>query len=173
MSPSRAMFLIAVLSLAMPAVHAAQNTVVYTATHGRSCTDRSREGFSRWRCPGPNGYVAEYADEGNIAGIAVWLPTRQRPSASIVSWRGAGRVFGNKLEWRMAAGVPIAAILRVWRTASLSDAREHEVEELLVLKVLPTGACRVALIDAHRANANEVARRTSDDAATLPCMADP
>lgn len=172
MSPSRAIFLIALLSLAMPGGRAAQNTYVYTDTHGPSCTDRSREGFGRWRCPGPNGYVAQYADEGNIAAIAVWLPTRQRQSTTSVSWRGAGRVFGDKLEWRMTAGVPIAAILRVWRTASMADGREHEVEELMVLKLLPAGACRVASIDAHRANANDIARQIADSL-SVPCIAEP
>jgi hypothetical protein len=162
-----------VLSLATPGVRAAQNSYVYTATHGPSCTDRSREGFGRWRCPGPDGYVAEYVDEGNVAGIAIWRPTRQQRSAVSVSWRGAGRVFGDKIEWRMAAGRPIAAILRVWRTASMADGREHKVEELLILKVLAAGACRVASIDAHRPNANEIARRTSDEVATLPCRTDP
>jgi hypothetical protein len=63
--------LIAGLSMAAPTVHAAQGSYVYSHTRA-SCADRSREGFGRWRCPGPAG-VAEYTDEGNIAGIALGI----------------------------------------------------------------------------------------------------
>lgn len=68
MRPASAGLIAGLLSVAAPTVHAAQGSYVYTTTHGASCADRSREGFSRWRCPGPAGYVAEYTDEGNIAG---------------------------------------------------------------------------------------------------------
>ncbi|WP_050789564.1 hypothetical protein [Afipia sp. 1NLS2] len=117
--------------------------------------------------------MAEYADEGNIAGIALWHPTRQQHSPLSVSWRGAGRVFGEKVEWRMAAGLPHAAILRIWRIDTASAGREREAEELVVLKVSPSGACRVASVDARQPRANEIAQRMSDGAATSPCLAEP
>lgn len=159
--------------MAVPAVHAAQGSYVYTPTHGASCADRSGEAFNQWRCPGPAGYVAEYADEGNIAGIAIWRPTQQQRASLSVSWRGAGRVFGEKLEWRMMAEGPYAVILRIWRIDSSADGREREVEELMVLKVSSTGACRVASINARQPQANEIAQRMSDGAATSPCLAEP
>ncbi len=30
-------------------------------------------------------------------------------------WRGASKVFGDKLEWRVSDSKPIAGILRAWR----------------------------------------------------------
>jgi hypothetical protein len=117
--------------------------------------------------------VAEYTDEGNIAGIALWHPTRQQRSPLSVSWRGAGRVFGEKLEWRMAADLPHAAILRIWRIDAAADGREREVEELMALKVSPTGACRVASVNARQPQANEIAQSMADGAATSPCLAEP
>lgn len=173
MRPACSGLIVGLLSMAAPTVHAAQGSYVYTPTHGASCADRSREGFSRWRCPGPAGYVVEYADEGNIAGIALWHPTRQQRSPLSVSWRCAGRVFGDKLEWRMTAGTPYAVILRVWRIDAAADGRERETEELMVLKVSPTGACRVASVNARQPQANEIAQRMSDGAATSPCLAEP
>lgn len=152
------------LRAAVPTVHAAQGSYIYTSTHGPSCADRSREGFNRWRCPGPAGYVAEYADEGNIAGIALWHPTGPQRTPLSVSWRGARRVFGEKLEWRMTAGLPYAAILRIWRIDAADD-REREVEELVVLKVSSSGVCRVASVNARQPQANEIAQRMADRAA--------
>ncbi len=173
MRPACVGLIFGLLTVGISAVHAAEVSYIYTPTHGPSCKDRSREGFSRWRCPGPAGYVAEYADEGNIAGIALWHPTRQQHSPLSVSWRGAGRVFGEKVEWRMAAGLPHAAILRIWRIDTASAGREREAEELVVLKVSPSGACRVASVDARQPRANEIAQRMSDGAATSPCLAEP
>ncbi len=172
MNPACVGLIFGLLTVGVSAVHAAEG-YIYTPTHAPSCQDRSREGFNQWRCPGPAGYVAEYADEGNIVGIAIWQPKRQRHSPLAVSWRGAGRVFGGKLEWRMAAGLPHAAILRIWRIDTASAGREREVEELVVLKVSPTGACRVASVDARQPRANEIAQRMSDGAATSPCLAEP
>ncbi|CEG09232.1 hypothetical protein BN961_02655 [Afipia felis] len=152
---------------------AAQETYVYAPTHGPSCDDRSREGFNQWRCPGPVGYVAEYMDEGNIAGIAIWRPNAQRASSHAVSWRGAGRVFGEKLEWRLREGHPHAAILRIWRLVTDANGRDHEFEELMILKIAPSGACRVASVNARQPQANEIAQRMSDGAATAPCVTEP
>lgn len=168
----RAGFFVGLVTLTAPLAHAAQETNVYTATRGPSCDDRSRSSFSQWRCPGPAGYVAEYADEGNIAGISIWRPIGQQRSPLSVSWRGAGRVFGEKLEWHMAAGTPYAAILRIWRVASASDGRERDVEELVILKVSPSGACRVASVNARQARSNDIARSVLDGASELPCLAE-
>jgi hypothetical protein len=82
-------------------------------------------------------------------------------------------VFGDKLEWRMTAGTPYAAILRIWRIDTAADGHERETEELMVLKVSPTGACRVASVNARQPQANEIAQRMSDGAATSPCLAEP
>lgn len=173
MRPACAGLVFGLLTVVISAVHAAEGSYIYTPTHAASCEDRSREGFNQWRCPGPAGYVAEYADEGNIAGIAIWHLKRQRRSPLAVSWRGAGRVFGEKLAWRMTGGLPYAAILRIWRIDAASDGREHETEELMVLKVSSSGACRVASVNARQPQANEIAQRISDGAASAPCVAEP
>lgn len=146
---------------------------IFTLTSGPSCTDRSRANFGSWRCPGPGGYVAEFGDEGNVAGVSVWMPRHKLNAPPAVAWRGAGRVFGEKIQWKISAGRPAAAILRVWRTATKSDGAEREVEELMILRLsTEKGACRVASIDAHQTGANEIAERQSESAAALPCLDD-
>jgi hypothetical protein len=161
------------LGMTMPVTHAAQESYVYTSTHGSACSGRSREGVNQWRCPGPGGYVAEYADEGNVVGIAIWQPATRRVSPRAVSWPGAGRVFGEKLEWRLKNGQPHAAILRIWRLATDAGGNDRELEELIIIKIAPSGACRVAAINARQPRANSIAQQTADGAAAKPCQDDP
>jgi hypothetical protein len=63
---------------------------IFTPTNGPACTDRSHSEFGSWRCPGSGGYVAEFGDEGNIAGVSIWMPRHKRKAASTIAWRGAG-----------------------------------------------------------------------------------
>jgi hypothetical protein len=150
--------------------HAEEN--MFTPTHGRTCTDRSRAEISSLRCAGPNGYVAEYGDEGNVVAVAIWMPSRTRKADRAIIWRGTGRVFGEKLQWRLHGGGPVAAILRIWRLDVTSGGQEREVSELIVLKIAPAGSCRVASVDTRQAGANEIALTLLSQVGSLTCLED-
>lgn len=143
---------------------------IFTVTNGRACEDRSRSEVGLWRCPGPAGYIAEYGDEGNVARFAIWMPRHRTLAARAVTWRGAGRVFGERLQWKVSAGEPTAAILRIWRVSTQADGEEHEVEELMILRVSSEGACRVASVDGRLSGANEIADKQSGRVSVLPCL---
>jgi len=100
------------------------------------------------------------------------MPRHAPKATKSITWRGAGRVFGKKLQWRVENGRPVAAVLRVWRVDKKSDGQELEVEELAILQVSIDGACRVASIDARQRGANEIAERQSNGASALPCLDD-
>jgi hypothetical protein len=72
------------------------------------------------------------------------MPSRAPKVTKSITWRGAGGVFGEKLQWHIDNGRPVAAILRVWRTETKSDGQEHGVEELTIPRVSIDGACQVA-----------------------------
>jgi hypothetical protein len=146
--------------LAAPAAYAAagESTYAYTPTGGPACVDRSKAHLGVWRCPGPQGYVAEYSDEGNLVGVTIWRPATEPNPTMTVTWRGSGRAFGKLLEWRIDRGEPSAAILRIWRTKTDPFGTEHEVEELLLIKLRPTGSCRALAINARDRGANESMR---------------
>lgn len=158
-----------VLILAAQPSHA-QAPPIYTPTHRTTCFDRSRAQFQAWRCSGLHGYVAEYFDEGNLAGVAIWNPARTRAAQVSIPWRGAGKVFGDLLEWHLRDGAPSAAILRIWRTATTAEGHERAFEELIVLKLQPVGACRVASVNARQADANRQAQEIAAQAVSMPCL---
>lgn len=129
---------------------------MYTSTAGKICADRSRTSLGAWSCPGPAGHVAEFFDEGNVAGFGIRLPY-ERTARSRYTWRGAHKVFGDLIEWRVDKGQPRSAVLRIWRTVSDSTGRERTVSELLVFRISAATPCKIAAIDTRRPGANEVA----------------
>jgi hypothetical protein len=93
-----------------------------------------------WRCPGPAGYVVEFSDEGNIVGIGFAKgPLRGPQIESTASWRGSGKIFGDKLQWVMQDGRPGAAIIRVWRVVALFDGRVKRIHVDMNDLSLPLG----------------------------------
>jgi hypothetical protein len=94
--------------------------------------------------------LAEFFNEGNLSAVAIRPPGKTFRDPGY-SWRANGKVFGDRLEWRLADGVPDAAVLWIWR-AEPED--EGVVQELVVFKVTPSGFCRIASVDAGRPDAN-------------------
>lgn len=154
---------VGVVVLAMLASPVRAQESAYTPTQGPACRDGgSKSAFNIWRCPGLAGYEVEFADEGNIAGVAIGRPDDKRKIGPPVSWRGAGHVFGNKLEWRLANGIPMAAILRIWRVWTDREGNDRTVQELLVMRLSPQGACRVGAVDVRQIKANQTAQQLAD-----------
>jgi hypothetical protein len=143
---------------------------VFTPTSGSSCSGSSKPQFNIWRCPGPGGFFAEYADEGNMVAVAIASKaSSRRGAAATVSFRGSGKVFGDKLQWLVEDGKPQAAILRIWRTETSEEGAESEVQELIVFKVQSASACQYAVVKASQPPANELAVARALEASSATC----
>ncbi|WP_244597922.1 MULTISPECIES: hypothetical protein [Afipia] len=143
---------------------------LYTRTSGPECRDSgSKEEFNAWQCPGPGGYSAGFSDEGNLVAFKIFR-TGQRDDEPVLIWRGADDVFGDKLEWRLSGGKPIAAILRAWRVDTDQDGHDHVTQELLVVSLRGQRPCKVGAVSVHEPHANRRARALADSIA--PCQAD-
>jgi hypothetical protein len=151
----RVIFLTAV-SLLAPVLPAMANGLVYTKTSGKQCADESDPLLGKWTCPGPSGYSSEFLGEGNVASFGIRRPGERRAHSPFI-WRGAGKVFGDLVEWRVDGGRPTFAVLRVWRAASDSE-EDRTASELVVFRVTGTAPCKIAAIDARQPRANEIAR---------------
>jgi hypothetical protein len=143
---------------------------VFTPTSGSSCSGSSKPQFNVWRCPGPGGFFAEYADEGNMVAVAIASKaSSRRGAAATVSFRGSGKVFGDKRQWLVEDGKPQAAILRIWRTETSKEGAESEVQELIVFKVQSASACQYAVVKASQPSANELAVARALEASSATC----
>lgn len=142
----------------------------YTRVRGRECIDMSKRYFGSWRCPGPAGYVIEFFDEGNLAGVNVRLGTNRMNSSSSSRWRGYGEVFGELVEWRMQRGYPTAAVLRRFRVLSDQNGDERQSEELAIFKLSWHQSCLVQIVDARQPEANILARAVADNTRAMTCI---
>jgi hypothetical protein len=135
---------------------------------GPTCKDESKDEFGLWTCPGPASYVVRFADEGNIVSITIAprraIEKRQGPTAQ---WRGAGRAFGDKMQWIMRAGVPKAAVIRTWRRPEGND--EGELQELSIFAINGERACLYGAVEIHTDKANEAAVARAEQAADSRC----
>jgi hypothetical protein len=138
--------------------------VIYTPTKGPTCHDYSRPEFGDWACPGPGGYAARFTDEGNLVSISIGPRSRVRDMAG-TQMRGAGKVFGDKIEWHVFDGVPRSAVLRIWAL----DENEKEVQTLEVFLLEPHRTCSFGSIDARRPGANALASERAEDAVHSAC----
>jgi hypothetical protein len=129
---------------------------VYTDTQRNCRTIDQFEAGRIWRCKGPGGYSSLFLDEGNVVAVE-YGPTGQERNLGGLQWRGADPAIGPRIEWRVEAKKPYAAILRV-------TIREEEGSKqyLLVAKVAEKGGCRIGLIAAQQVGANARARRIAD-----------
>ncbi|WP_091963721.1 hypothetical protein [Bradyrhizobium shewense] len=152
--------------LGISGTHGALAQTKFTPATGAACKDESTDELGLWTCPGPAGYVVSFADEGNI--VSVTIAPRiaiEKVSGPTAQWRGAGKSFGEKVQWIMRAGVPRAAVIRTWRTVE----DEKELQKLSVFAISGTKACLVGSVDVHTDKANDVALARAHQAANAGC----
>jgi hypothetical protein len=102
-----------------------------------------------------------------MVGITI-APSRSIHAAPATSqWMGAGKSFGDKVQWVVRDGRPKAAVLRIWRRKGLDD--DTEIQELAVFTINERLVCPYAMVDIHRPNANETAAREAEAAADWQC----
>lgn len=154
------------LVLAIAAVGSALADTNFTAASGPKCKDESKPEFGLWTCPGPADYAVRFADEGNMVSITLAPRRSIEDTEATAQWRGAGKAFGDKVQWILRGGVPRAAVIRTWRRVG-DD--EREVQELSVFAIDGPNACAYAGIDIHVTNANEAALARAEEAANTGC----
>ncbi|MCG2640350.1 MULTISPECIES: hypothetical protein [Bradyrhizobium] len=159
--------IVSATALALAGAGSAFGQTPFTPAMGPACKDQCKEGFGLWTCPGPAGYVVRFADEGNIVSLMI-APRRaiEKVQGPTAQWRGAGKAFGDKVQWIMRAGVPRAAVIRTW--SRVGD-DEREIQELSVFAINGEKACLVGAVEIHTDKANAAALARAEQAADSRC----
>jgi hypothetical protein len=136
---------------------------IMTPTRGASCNStRVPEPYAREQggieCAGPAGYRFTYSDFATFAGVAIEFKGR-RFSHETMNWTPTKSGLGSRLEWHLNNGVPVFVIVSRWRRApSFKTNEDVEVQEFLIVRTMPTGACAIGQFLSSMPNALENAR---------------
>ena len=141
-----------------------------TRASGDACRERQEANLTETRCIGPSRYTAVISNHAGVMSISfphAGAAAAEDPAETFdLMWRGKAPFVGDRIEWRLLGGQPFAAIIRIYALA----ADERPVEQLLIAKVTPDGACEIARIDAFEPNARNTARHLADSqASTVLC----
>ncbi|MEH2476234.1 hypothetical protein V1281_002597 [Nitrobacteraceae bacterium AZCC 2161] len=125
--------------------------------------------MGNWTCPGPGGYAAQFTDEGNMVSVTFAPKMLLNKAGATAVWRGAGKVFGEKIGWILKDGRPKSAVLRKWATETDTNGNEREVQSLGVYALNSDKACVYAEVDVRKPRADEVAANFASEAVNWRC----
>jgi hypothetical protein len=163
------------LSLLAATPAAAPIDSVYSDISGEGCEQVEFDediGKSHMRCPGTAGFKLDLHDfdarmtldvltpDGKVHPLDFWQVITSGFSAT-----------GDKAEWRVKSGKPIALIVRLNASENPEDSTRI-TSWLVVVKITGEKICAVAKIPPS-AKANQEARDAADAAASQPCLAPP
>jgi hypothetical protein len=123
------------------------------------------EESAAWQCPGPEGYNFSYEDHVTEGGLSFGLSEKEKRVDTGLAWPPSGEGISSRIEWQLDNGTPVAAIIGRWR--HIGDAvPSTDVEELLVVKVTPSGGCALGIVGALAPDAMRFARNLANARAT-------
>jgi hypothetical protein len=166
--------IIAMITLALCIAAAAQNTSIYTSTSIKACktieSSTKEAGSYRGRCPGVGGYKLELIEGDIRQTLNVITPAKKTFELNFWQYNGNFSSIGEKVEWRLKKGAPVALIARF----NVSDAENSAktTSFLVVSKITGKESCVVEIIDPVTKQ-NERARVSADGASNKPCLALP
>lgn len=115
-----------------------------------------------YECKGYGDYVVSFA-EGDLRSFVSFGKQTADHCASTQTFGGFNSV-GNKVEWRLKDGVPIATILR-WSVSYDPEDSIKQKSWLVITKLEDNNACHMGYVEGGYPQANEKARWLADTAA--------
>jgi hypothetical protein len=159
----------ACLAASMPAT-AQKITSVYTSTNTKACrtieSDPNEAGSYLGRCKGVGGYALDLSEGDLRQSLDLITPSKKKFELNLTSFFSSFSALGEKVEWRLRKGVPIALIVRYY--VADPEGRKKDTPYLIVASVSRKSSCVIDIID-PAPHQNEKARKSADSAATTGC----
>ncbi len=157
----------AVLCLSFAAI--AQNQSIYTSTRTASCrtivSDPRYAGSYEGECKGVGGYKIRLLEGDIRQTINIITPARKKFELGFWTFFGGFSSIGEKVEWRVKNGAPVALIARF----NVAEGDEGKTRSyLMVSKIGKAMSCVTDIVE-PMAGQNEKARELADSASSKPC----
>ena len=161
-----------VIILCGAAFAAAQNKSVYTSTTTKTCRTIHQSdkyaGSYEGECPGVGGYKLRLLEGDIRQTLNVITPAKKKFELQFWSFYGGFSTIGEKVEWRVKKGVPVALIAR-YNVANAEDSTKN-TSYLLISKIGRTSSCVTDVVEPGPRQ-NERARELADAASGKTCKA--
>ena len=163
-------FLTTIILLTLSVFSSAQNKSVYTSTSDKVCKQQQAAddegGDYVGICPGVGGYKLKLIEGDLRQTLTVITPKKKEHPLRFNEFYYTFSAIGDKVEWRLKHGVPVALIARY----NVSDAENSEkrTSYLMVVKITKSFSCVTEVVPPE-AKQNERARKLADAASTKAC----
>lgn len=158
------------LLLAIPAI--AQNRSVYTSTRTSACrtieSNPNEGGSYEGECRGVGGYKVRLLEGDIRQTLNIITPAKKKFELNFWSFYSGFSSIGEKIEWRVKKGVPVALIARY--NVAMNDDPRSSRSVLMISQIGKTSSCVTDTVEAGPKQ-NEKARELADVASTKPCKA--
>ena len=160
----------ALIGLALAFTTSAQIKSFYTSTSDKICKEKKAEpnegGDYIGICPGVAGYKLQLIEGDLRQTLFVITPQKKELPLEFNRFYMTFSAIGQKVEWRVKNGKPIALIARY----NVADAENSEkrTSYLMVSKVSNAAACVTDVVPPGK-DQNTLARELADTAASKPC----
>jgi len=119
-------------------------------------------------CPGVLGYSLLKDTDDDRDSLTVVHGKKTQPLAFFGHVTGSLNYLGEKVEWRVRDGQPIALVVRMYFTDPETSQKQ---QRLIVARVQPEESCVTQIINASKIpNANELAAEAADRAVNEKCL---
>lgn len=166
----KSILLISVVMIAAATFAGGQNRSIYTSTSERACKEKKSqpdEGSDYIGiCPGVGGYKLELIEGDLRQTLIVITPAKRRHPLDFTHFYAAFSAIGEKVEWRLKRGVPVALIAR-YNVADPEDS-EKRTSYLMVVKITKSSSCVTDVVPPG-AKQNEMARKLADASSVKAC----
>jgi hypothetical protein len=166
------LYIILVVVGGVPAI--AQNKSIYTGTRTGACrtikSDSSGAGSYEGECAGVGGYKVRLLEGDIRQTLNIITPAKKKFELDFWTFYSGFSSIGEKIEWRVKKGVPVALIARY--NVAMNDDPRSSRSILMVSKIGKSSSCVTDTVEAGPKQ-NEKARELADVAATKPCMSTP
>lgn len=158
--------------LLLSAASFAQIKSVYTTTNTKTCktimSNPDEAGSYEGECPGVGGFKIRLIEGDLRQTINIITPKKKTQELTFWQFYSSFSAVGEKVEWRVKKGVPIALIAR-YNVADIEDSTKN-TSYLLVSKISAALSCVTDVVEPSK-NQNAEARRLADAASAKPCKA--
>lgn len=163
-------FLTIIVLATLSVFTAAQNKSIYTSTTEKACKEKKAQadegGDYIGICPGVAGYKLELIEGDLRQTLNVITPQKKTLQLRFNEFYYSFSAIGEKVEWRMRKGVPVALIARY--NVSDPENSERRTSYLMIAKIGRSLSCVTDVVP-PAAKQNETARRLADIASTKAC----